>query len=161
MSQTTITVPPAVVGAVHFLERNWVAIVGICIVAVLASIVTEVTKRHINVNKEVQTEVDRAKKIVRWTLLATSSGFTLLGYFIWFVQANEPTLKQLPVIGQSEVEVLGVAWGLYNFRLNKTFATWAARLGKWSSAKPAKSQLPQPQPEVALETGSVSEDQLL
>lgn len=139
--QHQISVPDWLYQFSHFIGRNWQAIVGIILIALLASIVTEVTKHKLSVSQE----KDQLKKIVRWVLVAVSTGFTVLGYFVFFVQGNEPILKQLPIIGQSEVEVLGTAWALYNFRLNKTFVTWQARLSKWSGAK-ATATPPQPSP---------------
>lgn len=129
--QHTLIVPDSLYQATHFLERNWTAIVGIVIVALLSCIVTEAVKHKVSLSQE----QDRAKKVVRWTLLAVSAGFTTLGYVIFFLQQNDSFLKQLPVVGQSVVEVLGVAWTLYNFRLNKTFQNVTQKLTSWSGAK--------------------------
>jgi hypothetical protein len=123
-----------------FLERNWTAILGILLVALLASVVTELAKHKFNL----KFEEARAKKLVRWTLLVVTSGFTAIGYFIWFAQANTSLLKNLPYVGQAEVEVLGAAWYLYNFRLNKTFKNVTAKLASWSETKAVNPSLPQP-----------------
>lgn len=150
-----VNVPDWLYQAAHFVGRNWQAIVGILLIAALASLVTEVVKHKWTINKE----TGQAKKIVRWSLVAVSTAFTVLGYFVFFVQSNESVLRQLPVIGQSEVEVLGAAWTLYNFRLNKTFAIWRDRLSKWSGNKTTDSSqsLPLQQPS----SDTVASDQLL
>ncbi len=131
MNNTVLIVPLWVTNAVHFLERNWVAMVGIAVIALLSCLVTEFAKHKWST----QYEEAKAKTIVRWVLLTVSAGFTALGTVIYFLQTNGMYLKDIPYIGQNEVEVLGVAWGLYNFRLNKTFANIRAKLGKWSDAK--------------------------
>jgi hypothetical protein len=131
MTNTTLIVPLWVTSTVHFLERNWVAIVGILIIALLSCIVTELAKHKWSTKYE----EDKAKTIVRWVLLAVSAGFTALGTAIYFLQSNQLALSKLPYIGQNEVEVLGAAWMLYNFRLNKMFANIRTKLSTWSDAK--------------------------
>lgn len=129
--QHTISLPNAPYQALHVLHRDWQAILGVVFVAVLASIVTEAVKHKVSLSQE----EDRAKRIVRWTLLVTSSGFTAIGYFVAFANQHQSLLSQVPAVGQSVAEVLGAAWTLYNFRLNKTFETVTAALSKWSGGK--------------------------
>lgn len=131
MHNTTLIVPLWASNTVHFFERNWVAMVGITVIALLAAIVTEFAKHK----WAVKYEEDKAKTIIRWVLVAVSTGFTALGTVIYFVQTNGMSLSKLPYIGQNEVEVLGAAWTLYNFRLNKTFKNIQARAASWSDAK--------------------------
>jgi uncharacterized membrane protein len=131
MNQTTLVVPSWASNVVHFAERNWIACVGILVIAIISSIVTEFAKHKWSVKYEEA----KAKTIVRWVLVAVSTGFTALGTIIYFIQSNNFTLSKLPFIGQNEVEVLGAAWTLYNFRLNKTFANIRAKLASWSDAK--------------------------
>lgn len=130
-SQTVLIVPSWFTSIIQFLERNWIAIVGITFIALLSCIVTEFAKHKWSVRYE----ASKAKTIVRWVLVAVTAGFTALGTVIYFIQTNQLSLAKLPFIGQNEVEVLGAAWGLYNFRLNKTFANIRAKLSTWSDAK--------------------------
>jgi hypothetical protein len=138
--QAVLVVPGFVSNSVHFLERNWIAIVGILVIALLSTIVTEIAKHKWSVKYEEQ----KAKTIVRWVLLAVSTGFTALGTIIYFMQSNSMSLSKLPFIGQNEVEVLGAAWTLYNFRLNKTFANVRAKLTNWADAKNPTTPVIQP-----------------
>jgi hypothetical protein len=131
MDNTVLVVPTWVTSTVHFFERNWVAMVGILVIALLSCIVTELAKHKWSVKYEEA----KAKTIVRWVLLSVSAGFTALATVIYFMQTNELALRKIPYIGQNEVQVLGAAWMLYNFRLNRTFANIRAKLAKWSDAK--------------------------
>lgn len=131
MDNTILVVPTWASNIVHFAERNWIAIVGIAIIALLACIITELAKHK----WAVKYEEDKAKAIVRWVLVAVTAGFTTIGTIIYFVQTNGMSLSKVPYIGQNEVEVLGAAWTLYNFRLNKTFKNIQAKAAKWSAAK--------------------------
>lgn len=146
MNTNTITVPGWIVGTAHFLDRNWIALVGIVLIALLASILTELAKHQWSVKYE----TDKVKQLVRWTLLALTSAFTLLGYVVFYLQASKPFLAQVPHIGQAEIEVLGAAWTLYNFRLNKSFKVWADRLSKWSGGKNPTETPPAVQPQPAV-----------
>lgn len=130
-TQTVLIVPNWLSLGVHFLERNWIAIVGIAVIALLSCIVTEIAKHKWSVKYEQA----KAKTLVRWVLVLVSAGFTALATVIYFLQNNQLGLSKIPYIGQNEVEVLGAAWTLYNFRLNKTFANIRSRLDSWSDAK--------------------------
>lgn len=130
-NQTILIVPNWVTSAVHFLDRNWIPMVGIAVIALLSCIATEFAKHKWSV----QYEDNKAKTIVRWMLLAVSMGFTALGSIIYFLQHNQLALQKIPYIGQNEVEVLGISWALYNFRLNKTFSSIRNKLANWSGTK--------------------------
>lgn len=126
----TLTLPHWLAQTVHFFGRNWEGILGIIAIALVSSIIVEVLKHKGSWTQEEA----KCKAVVRWGLLIISAGFTALGYVIFFLQSNESALKQLPQIGQAEVEVLGAAWTLYNFRLNKTYKNVASKLASWSKS---------------------------
>lgn len=142
MSNTTIQVPTNVVAAGEFLGRNLVAIIGVLAVALLASIVVEVIKRRYNAKREDTEQL--AKKTVAHLLTLFTTIFTGLGYFIFLAQSNTPFLSQLPYVGQGVTEALGVAYLLYNVRLNKSYQTFANWASKWTKSSPSSLDLAQP-----------------
>lgn len=131
MTNTTLLVPLWVTNVIHFLERNWIAMVGILIIALLSSVIGWAAKHHFSTKYE----EDSVKKIVNWVLVAVSAGFTVLGTLIYFVQTNQMALKKIPYIGTDEITVLGVMWTMYQLRLKTTFQNWEAKLAKWSGSK--------------------------
>lgn len=144
---TTVTVPNNVVEAWRFFDRNHIAIIGVLVVALLASIVTEVVKRKYNARQLKQAEVDAvklSKKATAWILTASTTAFTAIGYVLFLYQQNKGFVAQIPYIGEGVTQSVGVAYLLYSLRLNKSYQTFATWASKWSKTKPTESNLPQP-----------------
>jgi quinol-cytochrome oxidoreductase complex cytochrome b subunit len=142
--EKTVTLPDWAYQLVRFLDRNWQAILGVVLIAILASATVEVVKRRYTLKQDEK----MAKRAVAWLLTTISAGFTTLGYLIFLAQSNETLVKQIPYIGQGVIEVLGTAYLLYNLRLNKTWQNVANVLGKWSKSEQpvveTKTVSPQP-----------------
>lgn len=158
MSQTTVTVPDSLVQAWKFFDRNHVAIIGVLVVALISSIVVELFKRKYNAKQLKQAEgeaVQLSKRGVAWLLTVITTLFTALGYAIFLVQSNKSYVSQLPYIGQGVTEALGVAYLLYNLRLNKSYQTFANWASKWSKSKPTDTDLQQPPVEPPVAQGDV------
>jgi cytochrome c biogenesis protein CcdA len=126
-----LTVPTDVVGISKVIQAHWVIALGVFLVAVLASIVVEVIKRKYNAKQQ----ADMAKKTVGWLLVTFTTLFTILGYGVFFLQANQNFLQTLPFVGQHVIEALGVAYTLYNLRLNKWYTNFALWASKWTNTK--------------------------
>lgn len=162
MSQTTLTVPVGVVEAAHFIERNFWAFLGALLIAVLASLVTEVIKRKgLKPRLNLEEDKKRLQKLVTWVLALVSVLFTFLGYITTAAHFALPALTKYPVLAEACLSIYGASNFLYNVRLNKTWQKWADRLSSWtksSTKTPVTAtplvDLPQQTPVVA------SEDQL-
>lgn len=113
--------------------------VALVVAAVLASIVVEVITRHYN-KKQLQKFADDAKKYSKAAtavlLTIVSTAFTYLGYLLFLAQNNQDALSAIPFVGKHVAAVVGIAYVIYNVRLNKTYKHVADLLGKWSSSKP-------------------------
>jgi hypothetical protein len=129
-------------------ERTWALVIFLLLVAVLSAAAVEILKRRYNAKqwKKAQGSIEpMAKHVVALLLTAFASIFAGAGYFILFAQANASVLSALPFIGVHMPQVVGTAYLLYNFRLNKTFQKVATVLGKWSKEKPAATGVADPQ----------------
>lgn len=147
---TTVTVPDSLVQAWNVFDRNHVAVIGVLVVALLASIVTEVVKRKYNAKQfskmlvgEEWKAIKLSKKAIAWILTASTTLFTSLGYVLFLYQGNKSFVAQVPYIGTGVTEAVGVGYLLYNLRLNKSYTTFVAWAGKFSKS-PTASNLPQP-----------------
>lgn len=135
-TNTVLVVPSWVLSTIQFFERNWIAIIGILLIALIVCVITDLKKHKWNITYE----EDKAKALVRWCIVASSAIFTAFGTLIYFVTSYKlpitDALEQMwPHVAQNVTEVLGVTWGLYNFRLNKTFVSIRAKLAIWSGSK--------------------------
>lgn len=127
--QYTFTIPKALV-----MGSNQWAVVGLLVIAGLcASVVVEAYKRHYNSKRD----VDLAKHWVAALLTLVSALFAYIGYVAIFLQSNQSLLSGFPFVGKHVEAVVGIAWSLYAFRLNKTYQVVADYLAKWSNKKPA------------------------
>lgn len=131
--EVKLTVPTNVVELSKVVQAHWLIALGVVVVAILASIAVELIKRRYN--RKQQEEM--TKKAVAWLLVFFSTVFTVLSYGIFFLQANQSFFETLPYVGQHVVEVLGVAYTLYNLRLNKWYKSFALWASKWTSKKDA------------------------
>lgn len=158
--QITFTIPSIhEVFGMH--AHAWLVVVAITGIALLASIVVEVIKRRHNAKQQEK----MAKKAVAWLLASFTFLFSAATYFIAFAQNNATFLSSLPVVGQYTVQAMGVAWFIYNIKLNKWFQGVADVLGKWSKdAEELKvaNTAPVPEAVAAVETvADVPNDTLL
>lgn len=126
-------------------ERTWALVISILATALVASIILEVVKRKYSkaqVKKGLDEVTPMAKHYVALILTALTSLFTAASYFIVFAQTNASTLSVVPYLGTHVPQAIGVAYLLYNLRLNKTYQNVATQLGKWSkSSKPAAASV--------------------
>lgn len=124
--QKTLTVPAWVYSAYHFVVHNWTVVVGVIVVAIIASIALELVKRQHN-KKQLN---NLGKKALAWLLVVFSALFSALAYFLIYAQGHLSALKALPIIGSHTTQSIGLAYALYNIRLNKyykAFAAWASK----------------------------------
>ena len=144
MSQILLNVPD--------IDSKTVAVAAVLVVAALiASVIVEVYRRHYS--KKNFEKLGKA-----WTALllaAISSAFTGLGYLLLLAQSNTEYLSTLPFVGKHIFGVLGVAYTIYNLRLNKTYQTIADKLNKWTKKTPKTP--PQPKATDLPETDSTFE----
>lgn len=125
-NSTTVIVPNWVISVGNYAAHNWTTVLGVVVVAILASITVELIKRH-GVSTD---DKKKLKRVVTWLLSVITTLFTVLGYVLIYATANQSFLQSLPVIGSHTLEALAVAYTLYNLRLNKyyeAFATWATK----------------------------------
>lgn len=112
--------------------------VVLVVAAILASITLELYKRHYE-NKKSEPDpeaiVKLAKPLVALLLGALSAAFTWLGYLIVVAQSHTAYLASLPFVGKHVFGVIGIAYAIYNLRLNKTYENVAAKLTAWSGKK--------------------------
>lgn len=126
MNETTVIVPNWVISLSDYAVHNWTTVLGVIVVAILASVTVELIKRH-GVTTD---DKKKLKRVVTWLLSVITTLFTVLGYVLIYATANQSFLQSLPVIGSHTLEALAVAYTLYNLRLNKyyeAFATWATK----------------------------------
>lgn len=144
MSQVLLTLPtfPTV--------DHQSVVVGTVLTAagLLATITLEVIRRRYTA-KQIKKMGDDAVKLGKATTALLLGGisalFTGLGYLLVLAQGNSSMLSTLPFVGKHFLEVIGVAYSLYNLRLNKTYQHVADILNKWSSKKATAPAL-QPTP---------------
>lgn len=111
--------------------RNWL-IAGLLIgAAVLSSIVVELYKRHYFKKKDVKL----AKSWTATWLTGASVFFTYLGYALFLASANMPFLKTLPYVGEHSLQVLGIAYTIYNIRLSKWYNGISKLLSNWTKSE--------------------------
>ena len=127
--------------------RTWGILVGVLVVALLASIAVELIKRKYSASKQ----VDLAKHWTAVILTASASLFTLASYFIAFAQNNASFVSAFPFLARHMPQAVGVAYFVYNIRLSKWYQNVANVLGKWSSSADAVTP---PQPVVPISTPS-------
>lgn len=146
MNQQILIVPDWVVRAVHWVEHNWTVVVGVLIVAVLASVFVEVIKRRYNAKQEEA----MAKHIVAWLLVVFSTLFSWLAYAIFYTQNHTSLLDSLPVIGSHTTEALGLAYTLYAVRLSTWYRGFAAWASRWTGQKAVESTIEPEAPVVSV-----------
>lgn len=143
MFSTVLVVPEWTAEVVRYLDRNWIAIIGIVVIALASSLTTWALRYKGKWN--LKYEEKQAKALTRWVILAVTSGFTLLGTLLYFVESNQPILvnllsKILPHAAANLSQVLGVLYILYNFQLKKSYQKWEAKLAKWSGSPEVTTQ---------------------
>jgi hypothetical protein len=137
METQTVNVPVWLVDLYHYGQRNWVGAVILLITAVLAITVTEYFKYRKKKKIEIVSASDKAKfsRYIAYVLTASLTFFNVLGQFIWFASNNLSVLQQLPIVGKHVLNGLGVAYLLYNLRLNKYYRLATVKLTKDKTPK--------------------------
>lgn len=144
--QQTITIPNWVYQAYSFTKHNWTTVAGVVVVAIIASIVVEVSIRHYKSKKEIVSpnDIAKLKKFIAWLLVIFSTLFSWLSYVIFFAQTNAGVLQAIPIIGSHSAEAVGTAYVLYQLRLNKYYKAFAIWASKWTGKKTTAPVVVQP-----------------
>lgn len=111
--------------------------------AILAIVVVQLYKKHYyNKNAE-----KLAKHWIALWLTGSSAFFTALGGFVVFAQTNASMFDSIPFVKQHALEVVGIAYVLFNLSNTAPYKAVTKFLHKWTKTPTKVETVPAPQPD--------------
>lgn len=110
--------------------RSYIVAGLVFIATVLSIVVVNIYKNHY-LNKK---DIKLAKHWVALWVTGSSTFFTYLGWLVAIASANSSLLSGLPYVGKHALQVIGLAYVVYNVRLNKVYKGIVSGLTSYSKS---------------------------